>query len=132
MIRFNSEDITVHVDDVDLSQYVRTVNLDVLPTARLTLPDFPNSKSFGPIAIEGTYDDGEVHLVQDGDKVPVSFEIDSRRFAGVSWYRETHETQAIPHLTDDGISMTLVGPVTTKAAEWWRRAGFWLLSKVMP
>lgn len=88
-------------------------------------PDFPGGQTFGPVTLEDT-EEGPVNLKAE---LPVTFALQHRRFFGISWYSQTCQTRGVFNVTADRIAFRPTAPVLIERAEWWRRFGYWLLTR---
>ena len=88
-------------------------------------PDFPGGQTFGPVTIDGRWD-GPVDASRE---LPVTFAVHHCRRFGIGWYPQRCRTRGIFTVVADRISLTLTAPMVVERAAWWRRLGFWLLSR---
>ena len=88
-------------------------------------PDFPGGQTFGPVTLESPWE-GPVDL---NGELPVMFALQYCRFFGSSWYSQICHTRGVFDVTADRITLRPTAPVLIERAAWWRRFGYWLLTR---
>jgi len=91
-------------------------------------PDVPGGLTFGPVTLETGWEDP----VDLSNEPPVTMTPHCRRVLGIRWYRETYRTRGVFHVTRDRITLRPTAPVVVERAAWWRRCGYWLLTRGSP
>jgi hypothetical protein len=88
-------------------------------------PDFPDGETFGPVTLEPVWE-GPVDLDLE---LPVIMTPRRQRFLGVRWYPEVCRTRGVFAVAGDRIILKPTAPVVIARAAWWRRLGYWLLTR---
>ncbi|MBI3490933.1 MAG: hypothetical protein HY047_03955 [Acidobacteria bacterium] len=88
-------------------------------------PDFPGGQTFGPVTVEGMWE-GPIDL---NDELPVTFAPQRCRLFGIGWYSHICRTRGVFNVTADRITLRPTAPVASARAAWWRRLGYWLLTR---
>jgi len=96
----------------------------------VTVPssDVPGGLTFGPVTLEDVWEDS----VDLSNELPVTMTPHCRRFLGIRWYTETYRARGVFYVTRDHITLRPVARIVIERATWWRRLGYWLLTRGSP
>lgn len=89
-------------------------------------PDFPGGQTFGPVTLDENAWEGPVDLKSE---LPVTFVPRRCRVFGIDWYRQVSRTRGIFSVTANRITLRPTAPVLIERAAWWRRCGYWMLTR---